>query len=126
MALIRFRFGFRDLRRPVAVRDGTAMTTVQDFHLALRAGDGDEAAKFVVPDKRAAGPLSPTAITNYYGGLSEPATILEISSTRENEYRVCYAFVPPGKPRCNATSLVRTIQVDGVNLIQSIHALTAC
>jgi hypothetical protein len=110
----------------IAVRDGTAMTTVQGFYLALRAGDGEEAAKFVVPDKRASAPFSPAAITNYYGGLSEPVTILDISSTQQNEYRVRYTFVPPGRPRCNATSLVRTIQVDGMNLIESIRALSTC
>lgn len=110
----------------MAVRDGTAMTTVQGFYLALRAGDGEEAAKFVVPDKRAGGPFSPAAITNYYGGLTEPVTILDISSIQKNEYRVRYTFVPPGRPRCNLTSLVRTIQVNGMNLIDSVHALSAC
>jgi hypothetical protein len=110
----------------VAVRDGTAMTTVQGFYLALRAGDGDEAAKFIVPDKRTAGPFSPTAITNYYGGLTDPVTLLDISSTQPNEYRVRYTFVPPGRPRCNATSLVRIAQVNGMNLIESIQALNTC
>lgn len=110
----------------VAVPNGTAMTTVQGFYLALRAGDGDEATKFVIPGKRAEGPLSAAAMTNYYGSLTEPLTVLDISSTEPNEYRVRYTFVPPGKPRCNGTSLVRTARVDGENLIESIRALNAC
>jgi hypothetical protein len=31
---------------------GTAMTTVQAFYMALGAGNGDEASKFLVPEKR--------------------------------------------------------------------------
>jgi len=110
----------------VSVPNGTAMTTVQGFYLALRAGDGEEAAKFIAPDKRAAGPLSPIAITNYYGALTEPLTVLDISPTQPNEYRVRYTFVPPGKPRCNGTSLVRIVQINGMNLIESVRALNAC
>ena len=44
---------------------GTAMTTVQAFYLALAAGSGDEAASFVVPEKRVRGPLSANAITGF-------------------------------------------------------------
>jgi hypothetical protein len=110
----------------VTVPNGTAMTTVQGFYLALRAGDGEEAAKFIVPDKRAAGPLSPVAITNYYAALTEPVTVLDIAPVQQNEYRVRYTFVPPGKPRCNSTSLVRIVQMNGMNLIESVRALNVC
>ena len=41
---------------------GTAMTTVQGFYRALEVGDGDEAAKFEIPQKRMVGPLSAAAI----------------------------------------------------------------
>jgi hypothetical protein len=36
---------------------GTAMTTVQAFYLALAAGNGDEAARFVIPQKRIEYPI---------------------------------------------------------------------
>ncbi len=110
----------------VTVPAGTAMTTVQGFYLALRAGDGDEAAKFIVPSKRSSAPFSPTAITNFYSSLTEPITVLGISATQPNEYRVRYTFVPPGKPRCNATSVVRTVRIDGKNLIELVQALNQC
>ena len=45
---------------------GTAVTTVQAFYMALGAGNGDEASKFVV---RSSGAFSPTAITNFYSRL---------------------------------------------------------
>ena len=53
---------------------GTAMTTVQGFYLALGAGNGEEASKFVIPAKRSSGPLSAAAISKFYGNLSEPLT----------------------------------------------------
>src|SRR5262245_24317501 len=59
---------------------GTAMTTVQAFYLALGAGDGDEASKFVVPEKRASGAFSPGALTNFYSRLIFPLTIIDATA----------------------------------------------
>src|SRR6266699_5541347 len=57
---------------------GTAMTTVQAFYMALGAANGEEASKFVVPEKRSSGAFSPSAISNFYGKLIFPLTLIDI------------------------------------------------
>jgi hypothetical protein len=103
---------------------GTAMTTVQAFYAALSAGNGEEAAKFVIPKKRSSGPLSATAISKFYGNLPEPLTLVDVVAIRSDEYRVRYRYVAPGPRRCDGESLVRTTQVSGSNLIESIKAVS--
>jgi hypothetical protein len=105
---------------------GTAMTTVQAFYMALGAADGSEASKFVVPGKRSSGAFSPGAITNFYSKLIVPLTLIDVRAVGSNEYRVRYSYVAPGTGRCNGESLVRTIKLDGLNLIDSIKATSDC
>lgn len=105
---------------------GTAMTTVQAFYLALAAGNGDEAASFVIPEKRHVRPLSADAITRFYGNLDEPLTLLDVVPVREDEYRVRYTFVTRAPRRCDGVAIVRTTRVNGENFISSIRALNGC
>jgi hypothetical protein len=105
---------------------GTAMTTVQAFYMALGLGNGEEASKFVVPDKQLSGTFSPTAITNFYSRLVFPLAVLDITPAGPNEYRVRYTYVAPNTGRCNGESLVRTTKINGMNLIESIRAVGEC
>ena len=105
---------------------GTAMTTVQAFYAALGAGNGEEAVKFVIPNKRSSGPLSATAISKFYGSLADPLTVVDVVAVRSGEYRVRYRYVAPGPRRCDGESIVRTIKVGGSNLIESIKAVSGC
>src|SRR5215470_1976884 len=105
---------------------GTSMTTVQGFYLALGAGNGEEAAKFVVPEKRSSGPLSAIAISNFYSNLVEPLTLIDVVPTRPDEYRVRYTYVAPSRGRCDGEALVRTTKLNGLNLIDSIKAVSGC
>jgi hypothetical protein len=103
---------------------GTAMTTVQGFYLALAAGSGNEATAFLAHEKRR-GPLSADAITNFYGHLDEPLTLVDVSSVSSSEYRVRYTFVQRTK-RCQGESIVKTVKIQNENLIASIKALNGC
>jgi len=105
---------------------GTAMTTVQAFYLALGAADGEEASKFVVPEKRSSGPLSASAISNFYGKLIVPLSLIDIVAAGSDQYRVRYSYVASGAGRCNGESIVQTIKLNGMNLIQSIRAASDC
>jgi hypothetical protein len=105
---------------------GTAMTTVQAFYLALGAGNGEEAARFVIPHKRQVGPLSANAITSFYGSLAEPLRLLDVASIGADEFRVRYSFVTRAGRRCDGAAIVRTVQMGGANLIESIKALDGC
>ena len=102
------------------------MTTVQAFYAALSAGNGEEAAKLVIPKKRSSGPLSAIAISKFYGNLPEPLTLVDVVATRSGEYRVRYRYVAFGARRCDGESIVRTTQVSGSNLIESIKAVSGC
>ena len=105
---------------------GTAMTTVQAFYMALGAANGEEASKFVVPEKRSSGAFSATAITNFYSKLIVPLTLIDVLAINSNEYRVHYSYVASGSGRCNGESVVRTTKINGMNLIESIRALNEC
>src|ERR1700730_2567012 len=105
---------------------GTAMTTVQAFYLALGAADGEEASKFVIPEKRSSGPLSASAISNFYGKLIVPLSLVDIVAMGSDQFRVRYSYIASGTGRCNGESIVQTIKVNGMNLIQSIKAASDC
>jgi Domain of unknown function (DUF4431) len=105
---------------------GSAMTTVQAFYAALGAGNGEEAVRFVIPRKRSSGPLSATAISKFYGNLVDPLTLTDVVAVRAGEYRVRYRYVAPGPRRCDGEALVRTTQIGGSNLIESIKAVSGC
>src|ERR1700730_16101279 len=105
---------------------GTAMTTVQAFYMALGAADGEEAIKFVVPEKRSSGPLSARAMTNFYSKLIVPLTLVDIVPVGSDQYRVRYSYVASGAGRCNGESVVRTTKINGMNLIESIRAISEC
>lgn len=102
------------------------MTTVQAFYLALAAGSGEEAARFVIPQKRSVGLLSANAITSFYGNLDEPLTLIDVVPIRSKEYRVRYAFVARAPKRCNGMAIVRTIRIGDENFIASIKAHNGC
>ena len=102
------------------------MTTVQAFYMALGAANGNEASKFVVPEKRSSGTFAPSAITNFYSKMIVPLTLLDVRAVSSDEYRVRYSYVAPATGRCNGEALVRTIKIDGLNLIESIKALADC
>jgi len=99
---------------------------VEAFYRALRGGDGDEAARFVIPRKRRSGPLSARAMSKFYGNLVEPLRLIDVVSIRPHEYRVRYTYVARGRKRCNSEAIVRTIDQNGRNLIESIKALDGC
>src|SRR5262245_58908661 len=105
---------------------GTAMTTVRGFYLALQAGDGEEAARFVIPGRRVSGPLSASVLASFYGSLVESLNLIEVVAVGPNEYRVRYTYVAPGQRRCNGDATVRTTRVNDMNLIESIRTASGC
>ena len=57
----------------------TARGTVTQFYEALGRADGPAAAEAVVPEKRAHGPLSADAITQFYSRLAEPLALVSVA-----------------------------------------------
>jgi hypothetical protein len=106
--------------------DQTAMTTVQAFYLALAAGSGEEATRFVVAEKRTQGPFSAAAITGFYKRLKEPLELIEVIAIHPDEYRVRYKYVASSSKRCDGTSVVRTVKRDQNNYVLSVKAINGC
>jgi hypothetical protein len=104
---------------------GTAATVVRGFYYALAAGDGRAAARFVIPEKRASGPLSAAALTGFYRNLTVPLSLRSVEPLRRDTYLARYTFTN-GSKRCNGRAEVTTVRRRGENLIQRIKALDGC
>jgi hypothetical protein len=103
---------------------GVAASTVVSFYEFLGDGRGDDAAQFVVPERRR-GPFSPGEMTRFYRGLIEPLRLSSISPASPDAYLVRYAF--KGKAgQCNGRALVTTTIRAKENLIYSIKVLDGC
>jgi hypothetical protein len=103
--------------------EGVGMAAVQGFYFALAEGNGEEAAGFVVLEKRSSGPLSPRAMTRFYSDLDETLALTEVTRSAPNEFRATYAYTSRGGRRCAGVAIVRT---NGQNLISSIRPLNGC
>jgi hypothetical protein len=103
--------------------EGGGLNAVQEFYLALAKGNGADAARLVVAEKRASGPLSAPAMTAFYGGLDEMLALMEVKRFGPDEFQVRYGYVGRGDHRCDGTAVVRT---NGQNQISSIKPLNGC
>lgn len=103
---------------------GTPATVVRGFYQALEAGSGEEAAKFIVPERRS-GPFAPAAMTAFYGHLAEPLQLISLDRGEAGQFLVRYAFRSPSG-RCNGRALVSTVKRSGAYFISSIRALDGC
>ena len=106
--------------------DGGGMAAVQAFYLALAEGNGEEAARLVMPEKRASGSLSAPSITGFYRHLDEMLALMEVKRSGADQFKVRYTFVSHGDRRCDGAAIVRTVAVKGENLISSIRTLNGC
>lgn len=100
-------------------------TTVEAFYLALENGDGEAAAKNVVPEKRANGALSAAALSGFYGNLKRPLRLFEVVELEPNKFRSTYQFATKSSV-CNGAAVVTTREVRGLNLISGIRAENGC
>jgi hypothetical protein len=103
---------------------GTAATSVRGFYTALAAGSGEEAAKFIVPERRV-GAFAPRAMSDYYGSLLEPLRLVSLDPSGPDRFLVRYQF--RGRAgRCNGSAVVQTVTRGGSHFISSIRALDGC
>lgn len=113
----------------VAVADkaaeyGTAATAVRGFYYALAGGNGEQAAVFIVPERRK-GAFSPDEMTRFYGGLVAPLELLSLAPSGPGAYLVRYQFASRARA-CNGRAIVKTVNRGGSNSIASIQALDGC
>ncbi|MBM2711058.1 hypothetical protein JQK88_07310 [Mesorhizobium caraganae] len=104
---------------------GTAATTVRAFYYALGNGNGDQAAQYVIPEKRNRGPLSAAAIGAFYSNLAKPLQLVSLEAQTGGRFLARYAFERKSET-CLGRSVVQTVRRNGKNLISSIRALDGC
>jgi hypothetical protein len=108
-----------------AANDASALAAVQGFYLALAAGNGEAAAKYLVSEKRSSGPLSAAAMTRFYGALDEPLSLIEVIPAAEQAFHVRYAFTASSR-RCEGEAIVTTTRLNDATLISSIRTPNGC
>lgn len=100
-------------------------TTVRGFYEALEAGDGDEAAKFIVPEKRQRGPFSAKALSGFYATLLHPLKLGEVRPIGQDTFEARYSYLSK-QGACAGVSVVSTVERGRMQLIQSIQSKTGC
>jgi hypothetical protein len=120
------RAGFAGATRAFAIsREGNAaVLVVRRFYKALAVGDGERAARLIVPEKRN-GPFSPEAMSQFYSTLVEPLHLIAIASNSESQYLVRYSF-RSAKRACDGQALVTTEERSSIEMISGIRALSEC
>ena len=97
---------------------------VREFYEALGGGNGQQAANFILPEKRK-GPFSPEAMTKFYGNLVEPIKMTGIEANGANQFLVHYSYRRASN-QCNGLAMVTTTNFDGHFFISRIKALSGC
>jgi hypothetical protein len=103
----------------------TPIGTVSGFYAALGRADGFAAQAFLSPEKRGRGNFEPTAVSRFYGALSEPLALLDAKQTSVDQVAVRYRFRGPGGI-CAGAAIVTLRQIGMDFLINSIHAENGC
>ncbi|MDQ2861046.1 MAG: hypothetical protein M3T55_10060 [Pseudomonadota bacterium] len=123
--------GIEVLYRPLTAPSDSAPTAaavslVRAFYGALTKGDGDKASRLVVPEKRAQGPLSAEALTNFYSALPGPIHLTAAYQTTNHAVAVRYQFVASGGHLCDGAADVTTTRIGDQFLIESIRSHSGC
>jgi len=104
----------------------TPREAVLGFYGALARGDGVDAVRFIIPEKRGRGPFSAEKMQRFYGGLLEPLTLQDIVAEDEDTFRVAYRFRRADGSACDGRSIVSVRDSTWGFLVESIRALTGC
>jgi hypothetical protein len=109
-----------------AEAEADAAETVQGFYSALSAGDGASAARFVIPGKRASGPLSAGALTRYYSSFRRPLRLRRLVPVNGDTVRVAYDYVLADGRVCRGQAAVDVVHRNGRSLVSGIRTRGPC
>ena len=117
----------------IASRDATSdneaagsLGSVTAFYEALGRADGFAASQRVIPEKRAHGPLSADAITQFYSQLSEPLQLLSISQVDRRTVHARYHYRTAKGVTCDGEALVTMRPTEHEWLIEHVRAMKNC
>jgi hypothetical protein len=97
-------------------------TTVSLFYSYLSHADGNNAAALVIPEKRGIGPFNESNISNFFGQMLEPLSILEIRRIDTDNLIVKYQYKKLNGKYCLTDAQVKTTYRYGRTLIERINA----
>lgn len=104
----------------------TNVNVVNQFYQAVGEANGITASSFVVPEKRAQGPLSSGEISRFFGALQSPLRLADVQSQPDGTVIAHYVYVSSNGKRCVGTSRVKTTQRGHDVLIEGISANERC
>lgn len=104
----------------------SAEQVARAFYEALGNDDGGRATMMVIPEKRAGGPLSADALTDFYSALQAPLRITEVVPVGEDRAFVRYQYVSRDGKLCSGSSNVTTTVTFANRLVQGIRASDSC
>ncbi|MFI3190671.1 hypothetical protein BCS42_15010 [Crenothrix sp. D3] len=102
----------------------TSATVIRAFYDSLEHGQGENAAEFIVPQKRK-GAFAPAALSQFYGNMIEPIKLNMIKTLSDSQYSVSYSYKKSSKA-CNGDAIIDTVKQNGENFILQIKALNGC
>ncbi len=102
------------------------VSLVREFYGDLARGDGDDAARLIVPEKRLRGHLSAGALTAFYSALPGPIHLTTAKSRGGGDVFVRYQFVARGDRLCDGAADVHTVLEGRDLLIGGIRAYSGC
>ena len=102
----------------------TPRDAVLGFYAALARGDGVDAVRFIIPEKRGRGPFWRKLVQRSYGGFASPLTLQDIAAEDEDTFRVSYRFRRADGSACDGRAIVSVADLDLGLLVESIRALT--
>lgn len=100
--------------------------TVASFYRALSNADGLDAERFVIPEKRGKGPYAAAGINSFYGSLSSPLQVSEITPLGGGTFRVSYHYSTAAGRNCGGSATVSTVMRNSESLIDYIQAKDSC
>jgi hypothetical protein len=103
-----------------------SLAAVTAFYEALGRADGFSASQRVIPGKRARGPLSANAITQFYSQLSEPLRLLSVSQLDRRTVHARYHYRTAKGMTCDGEALVTTRPTEHAWLIEHVRAMKNC
>jgi hypothetical protein len=113
---------------PMAPLPDTAqsMAVTRAFYEALGEADGARAASLVIPERRAAGPLSAPRISSFYSMLAAPLRLTSIRPVEPGTVAVRYQYVLPNGRICSGAAHVDTARRADQVMIRAIHTSGDC
>ncbi len=102
------------------------LRVVGAFYTALGAGDGAGAARLVVPEKRASGPLSAAELVRFHATMRRPIRLLSAAPQSPGLISIRYQYVAADGRNCEAAATVQVVDRGGQPLIAGVDPLNAC